>query len=887
MSQLKQEISLICDLPLNEIQHTDVEQHLIQILEKSHSDVLAVRLIYKFRNSFSKKTKDTLCGLILNLLYHPDMCDQSPKAFDGPDVILTDLIIDSLHSEHHIVLDFLHYIEGLYDRKYGEIYISIIQELSRRCSNTSFFSDCMMLVYPLLNLVELKTVPDLLARPDMWVVDKKTSNSLLDFMKREVDQTHNIEQRCFLYGFLELFVYDETNPPSLDIFTKPEMENKVKLMELKYSIDNKINDFHATMYGFLLKLFTKNKKIKVLFQEFLLAVILKNQERTKMNPDHSLVDLDGVMLNLSGILSKFCAKIMNNNLFDLINPAFLYNFGEEVINPNIKILKNEKAVNSFTSCIFFCKLKFINLGVLQLLTQLRVQNNRIYYIEQEIKLSSTPPDRKEELEKRVKFFKGLTNAYRLVLRSCYYEGDLKFFDFVGSYLIESYGKILPDFRFKKLSPELLSDLSLNSDKNSRSKQVDQNKRSEQVICSVKTFPDYIYDILFTTQLSFEKLSKSFMPLAAEVLKADLPNFTFKSSLVKAFCNCHNIVLTPEVFNGLLKYYVELDKLDDFGFDRTVARSSIIDSLNSDGARRIMALNTKKPIHLKFLHSFLNDIKQNLSNGLLAIQEIVDFRRNKDKYSGELLEEKERKFADNEKTAEYSFEQLNVFLKFLHRLIRTCVYKVFSDRLILGTFVGILNCNLKIIVGPSCSTLKLPNKDNYNFEPRTILFLIVNIYLVMDEKCTIEPEKEEDLKLMDRNEFLENIISDPIYFSMELFIKTFGICRRKSILGESELLKLKRFVNKMANLYKEKTSTPIESNQELEIPDEFIDPLTFTVMENPVKLSTSGKTVDMETYGMLMLGDGLDPFNREPLSLEKISDDLELKQKIMEWHNKYK
>lgn len=64
-----------------------------------------------------------------------------------------------------------------------------------------------------------------------------------------------------------------------------------------------------------------------------------------------------------------------------------------------------------------------------------------------------------------------------------------------------------------------------------------------------------------------------------------------------------------------------------------------------------------------------------------------------------------------------------------------------------------------------------------------------------------------------------------------------------------------------------------------MPDEFLDPLMFTVMEDPVILPSSKISIDRSTIKAHLLSDATDPFNRVPLKLEDVQDDIDLKAKI--------
>ena len=60
----------------------------------------------------------------------------------------------------------------------------------------------------------------------------------------------------------------------------------------------------------------------------------------------------------------------------------------------------------------------------------------------------------------------------------------------------------------------------------------------------------------------------------------------------------------------------------------------------------------------------------------------------------------------------------------------------------------------------------------------------------------------------------------------------------------------------------------ECDFEEEPPEEFCDPIMGTLMEDPVRLPTSGQVVDRNTIARQLLQNPIDPFNRQPLTLEQ-------------------
>ena len=66
------------------------------------------------------------------------------------------------------------------------------------------------------------------------------------------------------------------------------------------------------------------------------------------------------------------------------------------------------------------------------------------------------------------------------------------------------------------------------------------------------------------------------------------------------------------------------------------------------------------------------------------------------------------------------------------------------------------------------------------------------------------------------------------------------------------------------------------------PDHFLDPIMSHLMRDPVKLPSSGQIVDRQTIARHLLSDQNDPFNRAPLSLDKVIPQPELKAEIEQW-----
>ena len=83
---------------------------------------------------------------------------------------------------------------------------------------------------------------------------------------------------------------------------------------------------------------------------------------------------------------------------------------------------------------------------------------------------------------------------------------------------------------------------------------------------------------------------------------------------------------------------------------------------------------------------------------------------------------------------------------------------------------------------------------------------------------------------------------------------------------------------------ETASRSVEVDEALtaDAPDEFLDPLMFTFMKDPVLLPTSGTIIDRATITQHLLNDPNDPFNRKDLTIDMVQPATELKERMSKW-----
>ncbi|KAK7677759.1 hypothetical protein QCA50_019311 [Cerrena zonata] len=179
--------------------------------------------------------------------------------------------------------------------------------------------------------------------------------------------------------------------------------------------------------------------------------------------------------------------------------------------------------------------------------------------------------------------------------------------------------------------------------------------------------------------------------------------------------------------------------------------------------------------------------------------------------------------------------------------------------IVDRLAAMLDYNLDALAGPRCQDLIVKNPEKYKFNPRGLLSDIIDVFL----------------NLSDQGEFARAVAGDGRSYRKELFERAAAIARKRGLKSEDEIEKIRLFVVKV-----EETKATLEAEDDVgEVPDEFLDPLMYTIMRDPVTLPSSRAVIDRSTIKSHLLSDTTDPFNRVPLKLEDVVPNLELKARI--------
>jgi len=306
----------------------------------------------------------------------------------------------------------------------------------------------------------------------------------------------------------------------------------------------------------------------------------------------------------------------------------------------------------------------------------------------------------------------------------------------------------------------------------------------------------------------------------------------------------------------------------------IYRQSMIDL--SDEAVRLIE-NTNPPLFLRFINLMTNDAIFMLDEALENMACIKTLQNEKSTGQWTRLNrqdraEKERELYTAERKAKWSNMMSKMMVTMLYYL--TCEIKtIFCHPILVDRLVSMLNYFIGTLVGPKQKDFKVKSSQEYYFDPANIVFNISRIYVNLGHRNNNKEFYEK---------FCLAVINDTRSYTPELIPSTEKVLwktKGNEVMIIEQLIEVDNEIKKLADKVK-KEEIDID-----EIPEEFLDPILTTLMENPVKLP-SGNVVDKSTIARHLLSDQTDPFNRAPLTMEMLEPDVELKARIEKFVKEY-
>ncbi|CEP62538.1 ubiquitin-ubiquitin ligase UFD2 LALA0_S05e07866g [Lachancea lanzarotensis] len=338
---------------------------------------------------------------------------------------------------------------------------------------------------------------------------------------------------------------------------------------------------------------------------------------------------------------------------------------------------------------------------------------------------------------------------------------------------------------------------------------------------------------------------------------------------------HNDLVNGHLLYALLDFYVIVEKTGSSSqfYDKFNSRYSISVLLEelykiSDYRRKIIwQSQNNADFFVRFVARMLNDLTFLLDEGLSSLTEVHNIQLELEKRSRGVAptreendEELQSKLASSERQAKSSCGLAEKSIT-LFNIFSTDIPAAFCTPEIVDRLAGMLDYNLASLVGPKCRELKVNNPEKYSFDAKSLLKSLCTVFTNLSE----QPE------------FICAVARDGRSFSRAMFDRAVHILGTKTGLASDD------FCTRLLQFARDAEDQKVaEEEEDLEMgdaPDEYLDPLMFTIMKDPVILPASRVTIDRSTIKSHLLSDSTDPFNRMPLKLEDVIPNDDLRHEI--------
>ena len=344
-------------------------------------------------------------------------------------------------------------------------------------------------------------------------------------------------------------------------------------------------------------------------------------------------------------------------------------------------------------------------------------------------------------------------------------------------------------------------------------------------------------------------------------------------------------IKESLMTSILKVFVDAERLGTSNqfYEKFVVRAKImilIENINKSYGHLFeenikLYMDKYREEGKKMVNNLLNDLiflNDECIDNLKIIKNYQDLLADKDKYNKMSYENKrfeETRFKNKDKLVRAQIKLFNSSLKFLVSICKI-LQNFFIQNGFISQLVGFLNYSLNVFGSPSNEDLKLKNSEEYNFNPHFILGSILSTYSAFYDKI----------------EFIEGVIKDERSYKFTNFDKAKNlVANNKSITISNK--DFENYIKFVDNLRKQEKIIKSQEINYDDAPQEYLDALTFLIMNDPVKLPKSQVILDRKTIETHLLSDQTDPFNRDPLTKEMLIPCPELKAKIHEYIQKKK
>ncbi|KAI1506684.1 ubiquitin elongating factor core [Biscogniauxia marginata] len=326
-----------------------------------------------------------------------------------------------------------------------------------------------------------------------------------------------------------------------------------------------------------------------------------------------------------------------------------------------------------------------------------------------------------------------------------------------------------------------------------------------------------------------------------------------------------------LLHSLMKFYIECEHsgVSSAFYDKFNIRYEIFQVIKTIWPNNVYKgqlsreSRNNRQFFVQFVNLLLNDATYLLDEALTKLVKIHDYQ--KQLQDSAISHEDKEKIRTDLEQAEHqcqSWMQLVNETMGMMNLFTETLRDAFTMPEIVTRLAGMLNYNLESLVGPKRGQLKVEDAKKYHFDPKALLSDFVDVYLNLGPKQT----------------FVDAVAADGRSYKPSNF-ETASRLLSNSLQKPPETVEAWDALRKKFAEAKERLD---QAELDLgEIPDEFEDPLIGDLMTDPVILP-SQNIVDRSTIIQQLLSNPLDPFTRNPMTIDDVVPADDLRARIEAW-----
>ena len=796
-----------------------------------------------------------------------------------------------------------------------EAMVMAVEDLSKELAKMTMNDDYKPFVLSLRNLVRYPPLVNALVQSPLFLPDNVEAGTF------EVD--------TLLGPFFQLspLQADVTN----QYFSSPKTRDKSYITNSQNALRMTLRTHQQELLDIINHIIKTGKEPRERALDWFTKCVNINHKRRATQIDKKTVSSDGFMINLTVCLDQLCEPFMDASFskIDRIDVNYLRRDPRVVIKDETKLNADQKqsdefyadveaGQNNFISEIFFLTLaghhygtEAANQALSQLEKDLKYMETQIAAMEADREKFSRNPGQLAMFERVVSKHKATLDkalSYKMAVQGVLLDDltqtrSMQFMRYVIVWLMRLVSADhefpkrplnlpLPDEQlplFRCLPEYFIEDVVDNFKFITRNMpQIITTAQSDEIVMLCITFlrsSEYIKNPYLKAGL-ITILFYGTWPLYGRgkgVLGDVLNNLPF--------ANDH-------LLHALMKFYIEVENTGAHTqfYDKFNIRYEIFQIIKCVWSNAVYRdrLSGEAAINLdffvRFVNLLLNDVTFVLDESLSSFVKIHDLQTLLEGPEGATLEasaraDKESALSDAEHKAK-SYMQLTNETVAMLKLFTSALADSFTKPEIVQRLADMLDYNLDALVGPKSAQLKVRNKEDYGFNPKTLLAEITDVYL----------------NLGDKDNFVLAVARDGRSYKPENFEKATTIFRKWALKSAEEI----QSWTELGERFRKAKETDAQLEEDLgEIPEEFLgmlhslslpiispythpltenhlDPILATLMEDPVILPSSNSIMDRSSIQALLLSDSRDPWNRAPLKIEDVVSATELRDKIYAW-----